>query len=210
MSPINNRIKDVLITLAVAKSYHQHLGRLRLQKFIYLADIISLYWGILGSNNGHKTYKNGPYDSDIQNAVDVLAFRGFVSIYQSNIKEDATITASYTITKIGESLFSTLEKNKLFRNRIELFRCIGSHVNQKGWQNLKALVYQEPTYCFNKVNGWGYRLDYSSLLTNDSLRILDDLKKMLIKKKNQTLSRENFTSLYFKLLAAKLQSTANG
>jgi len=206
MSPINNRLKDVIISLSVANFYNQDLGRLRLQKFIYLADIISLYWGIINNNRGHKTYKNGPYDVDIQNAVDVLAFRGFVSITQTNMKEDGSITGSYRITDVGRQLFDTMENNKLFKRRISLFKLIGVNIEQSGWNNLKALVYLEPTYCFNKVSGWGFRLDYSSLLSNDTLRILDGLKKMLVGSNDSYMNETDFTTLYFKLLTAKLHA----
>ncbi len=205
MFPINNRIKDVIIALNVAEQYNQELGRLGLQKFIYLADIISLYWGMLNICNGHETYKRGPYDYDIQNSVDVLAFRGFVSISQSNIKEDGSVTASYVLSKFGKLLFKELEKNRIFKTRIELFTSIGYHVEKRGWRNLKALVYLEPTYCFAKNNGWGYRLDYSSLLSNDTLRILDGFRKMLNSDKMENISKENFTSIFFKILEAKLE-----
>jgi uncharacterized protein YwgA len=204
MFPVNNRIKDVIIALNVANNFDQTLGRLRIQKLIYLADIISLYWGILKIHDGHLTYKHGPYDVDIQNSVDVLAFRGFVTIVDSNLMEDGRVTASYKLSRIGTAFYSKIEDNNLFRSRIKLYNAIGAHVNQRGWQELKALVYLEPTYCYLKGNGWGYRLDYSSLLTNQTLRILDDFRKMLNQSKQKQLTSEDFTSIYFKLLEAKL------
>lgn len=204
MFPINNRIKDVIITLKVANDFGEDLGRLRLQKFIYLGDIISVYWGLLNSSQGHKTYKNGPYDSDIQNAVDMLAFRGFVKIKESNYKEDNTVTASYGLTPVGIKLYKQLEKSALFKTRVDLYSCIGVHVNQHGWKNLKKIVYQEPTYCYNKANGWGHRLDYSSLFTNDTLRILDGFQRMFKSDVMSQLTVRNITSIYFKLLVSKL------
>ena len=198
------RYRDVIIALKLADDYGQNLGRIQLQKFIYLADIISVLWNTLAPKNGHETYRNGPYDSDIQNAVDILSFRGFISIVDINIRDEKRVSSNYRININGKKLFDRLKNNLLFKNRIELYCFIAKKIDERGWANLMALVYAEPTYSYSKINGWGYRFNYSSLLTNDTLQILRGFEKMLNRNSGFQLSKENLTSLYFKLLDKKI------
>ena len=74
------RMADVAFALAAAHDHRERLGKLRLQKFIYLADAVSLLYSFLPPQENHTTYMYGPYDAAIQRAVDSLAFRGFVAI----------------------------------------------------------------------------------------------------------------------------------
>lgn len=193
----NIRHKDVLIALYMADKYGQKLGRLQLQKFIYLADTISVLWNTLAPKMGHITYDFGPYDQNIQNAVDVLAFRGFVSVVDYKIV-DERVQASYRISKQGVELYDALEKNRAFKNRISLYEEIAVQVNKRNWLKLKEMVYSEPGYSVSRVQGHGFQFDYSSSLKNDSLRILLGFDKMLAKGK--TVSKQNMVSLFFKLL----------
>jgi len=197
MAYANQRFIDVLFALNVAKRYEEVLGRIQLQKYIYLADTISLIWQVLAPKHGHETYKHGPFDEAINNAVDALAFRGFVDIVAIKM-EEKRVDAQYVLNKNGSKLFEELHSNDLFRNKIELYSQIGLHVNRLGWRRLRELVYAEPTYLQSRATGYGYKFDYLSLFANDSLRILYQFENML--KNGQKISKENMVSLFFKLI----------
>jgi hypothetical protein len=193
-----SRFTDVILALKVAKDYNQTLGRVQLQKYIYLSDTISVIWDVLAPREGHETYKHGPFDEAINNAVDILAFRGLVDIVSINIEENK-IDASYEINNIGVKIFEEMSTELYFINKILLYQQIGKHVDIAGWKKLKALVYAEPTYLQSRATGYGYMFDYLSLFHNQSLRILYQFESML--EKGQKLSKENMVSLFFKLLA---------
>src|ERR1039457_7706235 len=69
------RTADVILSLAAASQYGQRLNKIRLQKFIYLADAVSSLFALLPPEESHTTYMHGPYDAAIQRAADTLAFR---------------------------------------------------------------------------------------------------------------------------------------
>jgi len=198
MDQINNRFIDVIIALSVAQEYEQVIGRIQLQKFIYLSDTIAATWSVLAPKNGHETYKHGPYDDSINNAVDALAFRGFVTITNMRM-EERRVDAQYEINRFGIKIFEELAAESHFQNKVYLYRQIGMHVNSVGWKKLKELVYAEPTYVQSKATGYGYKFDYLSLFTNESLRILYQLENLV--KSGHQISRENMVSLFFKLIA---------
>lgn len=197
MTNANSRFIDVILTLHVANTYNQQIGRIQLQKYIYLSDTISLIWDVLATKYGHETYKHGPFDEAINNAVDALAFRGFVDITSIRM-EEKRVDALYGINKNGSKLFAELNNNAHFKNRISLYLIVGSHVNRIGWRKLKDLVYAEPTYLQSRANGYGFKFDYLSLFSNESLRILYQFESML--KEGQKISKENMVSMFFKLI----------
>ena len=193
----NNRFIDVLFALKAADEYNQLLGRIQLQKYIYLSDTISVIWDVLAPSEGHETYKNGPFDESINNAVDVLAFRGFV-IVESMHMEHSKVTVSYKISKAGIKLFEALSDEEHFQNKISLYNQVAMHVEKIGWKKLMELVYAEPTYIQSRATGYGYKFDYISLFTNESLRILYQFEAMLLN--GQKITKQNMLSLFFKLL----------
>lgn len=198
MATAGQRYKDVVLALATAHKYEQELGRLQLQKIIYLADILSLIWDVVGPKNGHYTYKNGPYDHGIQNSVDVLAFRGAVEIAKNNISTNQIVT-TYRITQVGLNLANAMIREPTFAKRAELYDAIGHHINLRGWKNLKQLVYSEATYVIKQGDGLGHALNVNSLLSNDSLRIVLDFNN-LVADKTQKFSRYNLVTIFFKIL----------
>ncbi|MEZ2336850.1 hypothetical protein AB6735_14505 [Mucilaginibacter sp. RCC_168] len=193
----NNRFIDVLLALNNAEEYNQLLGRIQLQKYIYLSDTISVIWDILAPAEGHETYKNGPFDESITNAVDVLAFRGFV-VVESMHMEHSKVAVSYKISKAGIKLFEALNNEEHFQNKIMLFNEMAKHIEKTGWKKLMELVYSEPTYIQSRATGYGYKFDYMSLFTNESLRILYQFEEML--QNGQRITKQNMLSLFFKLL----------
>lgn len=198
MATTGQRYKDVLLALATAHKYNQTLGRLQLQKFVYLADILSLIWDVVGPKEGHYTYKNGPYDPGIQNAADVLAFRGAVEIARSKIAI-SKVTAEYKITPLGINLVEKMIAEASFRKRADLYAAIGDEVERRGWKNLRQLVYAEATYVIKKGDNFGQSINVNSLLSNDSLRIVLDFND-LIADKTQELNKANLVSIFFKVV----------
>jgi uncharacterized protein YwgA len=200
ISKTGHRYKDVLFALATAYSHGQSLGKLQLQKLVYLTDTLSLLWEIV-SPKTFQTYKQGPYDFGIQNAVDVLAFRGAVNIVRSNVHEGAeTISATYEISEIGLQIIKHLIVEAVFARKYDLSQIIGRHINRRGWHNLKKLVYSEATYLTMKAHGLGRPLETDSILTNDSLQILMGFKDLVRDKSATGLSRTSLVSIFFQIL----------
>lgn len=200
MSNVGQRYKDVLFALATAREYEQSLGRLQLQKIIYLSDVLAVLWETLGPKEGHQTYKHGPYDPAIQNAVDTLAFRGAVNIVESNLKQDQTIRVRYQISDIGIQIVQNVRDIPAFAKKSDMYEIIGLHVNRRGWHKLKDMVYSEATYVTRKSDGFGKSLGTESLLTNESLRVLVEFNDLIPREGNSQLSKENLTSIFFQIL----------
>lgn len=195
---MNYRFSDVLISLFFANKYKQDkIGKIQLQKLIYLADTISIIWKVLAPKHGHKTYKYGPYDKNIQNAVDVLAFRGFVDIVSFVILEK-NVDVKYKISELGLKLYERIGSEPTIAKKIDFYKHISYEVDKRNWFDLKSMVYSEPSYISNKIDGYGFGFDYLSLLNNESLRILYDFEKML--KPGQKISKQNMVTIFFKLI----------
>lgn len=199
MSETGKRYRDVILALASAHKYGEGLGRLQMQKFIYLADSLSILCDLLSPEIGFQTYKHGPYDPAIQNAIDVLMFRGVINIIRSAIKPDGTLTALYEISDSGLTIVKKMKNEPSFFRRAALYNTIGTHVAKRGWGKLKDLVYSDATYVGRKVDGWGVPLNTNSLLSNDSLRILLEFNN-LVRNKDLKFSKENIISIFFRIL----------
>ena len=199
MSQTGKRYRDVILALASAHKYGEGLGRLQMQKFIYLADSLSILWDLLSPEISFQTYKHGPYDPAIQNAIDVLMFRGVINIIRSDIKPDGTLTALYEISDSGLTIVEKMKSEPYFLRRADLYNTMGTHVAKRGWGKLKDLVYSDATYVGRKVDGWGVSLNTNSLLSNDSLRILLEFNN-LVRNKDLKFSKENIISIFFRIL----------
>lgn len=196
---MNYRYSDVLISLYFVDKYNQNkIGKVQLQKLIYLADILAVLWEVLGPKYGHETYKYGPYDKDIQNAVDALVFRGFVDIVSFDISSGKSLDVKYKINDLGLDLYESIRKEKIINKKTDFYSHISYEVNKRNWFNLKSMVYSEPSFLSNKIEGYGYGFNHLSLLNNDSLRILYDFEKML--KPGEKISKQNMIAIFFKLL----------
>ncbi|NOT05201.1 MAG: hypothetical protein HOP27_11440 [Anaerolineales bacterium] len=198
MSKMSLRYKDVLFALSAAKSHQQLLGRLQLQKYIYLADTLSLLWEVMNIN-GYETYKRGPYDPNIQNAVDVLAFRGFVLIKDSKYSSDGNVAVNYEISILGEEIVSKLILEEIFLRKYQLFYLLSEYIEERGWGKLLDLVYSEATYLTGRVAGYGHALKLNSLLSNETIQILFGFNT-LTRDRNVKFSRENLLSIFFQIL----------
>jgi hypothetical protein len=195
--PINHRYLDVMAALFVAGEYQQELGRIQLQKYIFLVDTVSLLWEILAPKIGHETYKHGPFDEAINNAVDCLAFKGFVDVVSINVVEKK-VDAIYRINSNGVKLHESQLSQPAFLKKLEIYKEVAKQIERRGWKKLKSMVYAEPTYKLSKVGGWGYRFDHSNLLENVTLRILLDFERMI--DSNYKIKKENMVSVFFRLL----------
>src|SRR5438128_407663 len=108
MQNIANRMGDVVLALGEAEEANVQPTRIQLQKFIYLSDVLGQVVGTLKLREGHKTYRNGPYDAAIQNAVDSLAFRGVVRIAGIWKTAAGGTGTKYALARSGRQLMSRL------------------------------------------------------------------------------------------------------
>jgi hypothetical protein len=166
------RMRDVCLALGVASKYAQRLTRIQLQKYIYLLDVISPVYAMLSPKDGHLTYKHGPYDATIQNAVDALAFCGLVSIAEVKYFKDKSILSEYELSNAGISWLTKLITKETFETRWETTLEIGSHVNRLGWDRLVDLVYAEPTFLTLRKRGYGVQLRPFDGLENSAAFLL--------------------------------------
>ncbi|TEB11292.1 hypothetical protein Psfp_03990 [Pelotomaculum sp. FP] len=155
------RIKDVSLCLLVAKNYELLLGRLEIQKVIYLVDSISAYLFVLSGTKGHQTYFYGPYDKNIQNALDALVIRDLAEICDIKVANN-TVSCNYLITDSGMRWTNNLIKaSASIQYRVQIVDgVIYSLVERNRIHKVKDLVYAEPLYAATKNYGHHYDLDF--------------------------------------------------
>jgi len=151
-------MRDVTAALGVAAEYNKPLNRIRLQKFVYLMDAVTVVFRALPPSEGHYTFKHGPFDPAVQNAVDSLAFRGLVSIIALQKTEEGTVFADYTLSEAGHHFFRKMTDSDATASRITVAREVAERVNRLGWSRLRELVYAEPTFLKARAGGFGRRL----------------------------------------------------
>lgn len=173
-----NRMCDVGIALGVAKNHSQLLNRIRLQKFIYLLDVVSFLYQYLPPREGHLTYKQGPYDPSIQNAVDSLAFRGFVKVYNIE-RSGGEIHAEYGLSPAGVTWQQKLVSADGFTIRWQAALEIARWVNSVGWHRLRAMVYAEPTFVGARPHGFGQSIEPYDGLRNSAASLMEMINRGL-------------------------------
>src|SRR5689334_16183969 len=99
--PVVTRMRDVGMSLLAAASFGQPLNRVRLQKFVYLLDQVGQLLRVLPPILGHYSFRNGPFDPRIQNAVDSLAFRGLVDIKGLRRTKEGAVHCDYKLSVAG-------------------------------------------------------------------------------------------------------------
>lgn len=161
-----NRMRDVVLALNEAKKVRLHPTRIQLQKFIYLADVLGQVVGVLKPHEGHKTYRNGPYDPAIQNAVDALAFRGLVRIAGVWPTPSGRMGTSYAIAAGGVQLLERILSHPSLVLKVKMAELVGDELRRLGWDRIVRLVYAEPTYVTTRPGGWG-----SQLRAEDGLQV---------------------------------------
>lgn len=205
-SSITLRYSDVIMAVAIAKDdYNCNLTRIQLQKYIYLVDTLSAIWNLVKSVKGHETYRHGPYDQYIQNAVDTLAFRGFIEINNFEILDNGKVFCRYGITNVGKGLLVRLSDQPYFQDRFEMYKIIAKEIDNRGWSNLVALVYAEPTYLSERQKGWGRPLMLDSMLTNQSLQMITMIENVASAFNNE-LPQKTLVSLYFDMLSSIIET----
>jgi len=150
------RMRDVVLCLRAAAEHQATLNRIRLQKYVYLTDALSLVYATLPPVDGHITYKNGPYDRAIQNAVDALAFRGFVHVAAGGV--DGGQSTTYTLSSSGRTLATQLSDTPDLAVRWTAISDIAGQLDIHGWHRLRELAYAEPTFVRTRPSGLGQRL----------------------------------------------------
>lgn len=198
------RYGDVLMAVFVAEKYSYYLTRIQLQKFVYFADTLSTLWNILKHTKGHETYKHGPYDQDIQNAVDTLAFRGFIKITEFEILENGKVYCKYGLTNQGKELIDRLTEHPSFQNKFKMYHIIGREINSRDWSKLVEFVYVEPTYLSERQNGWGRPLILDNMITNLSMQMISMIENVASVFENR-LPPKTLVSLYFDMLSGIIE-----
>ena len=194
---IYQRYSDVIFALEVSSIFEVELGRLQLQKLVYLCDILSLVWMLISVKNGHRTNNFGPYDPKIQNAVDSLSFRGFVNVSHLKIVDHGKkVSSKYKITESGLILATNLKSKNYYKTKSEIYFCIAHHIDHRGWKYLKDIVYSEPSY-LNKL-GHHKKISTNSYFGNDTYRLIEKFNNLKSNDINR-LSKSNMVSIFFQI-----------
>jgi hypothetical protein len=176
---ILTRMRDVGFALDAASGFGQILSRIRLQKFIYLLDVMIYLVELLPPSERHLTYKHGPFDAAIQNAVDCLAFRGLVRVVGLHHEADGKTYAKYNLTSAGKTWVNELQSDSQFQVRANVAASIANEVHSIGWERLVALVYAEPTFVTARAFGYGTELNSHDPLRNSAALVLRTMKRGL-------------------------------
>lgn len=195
-----DRYKDVLFALRAANESGESPGRLQLQKLIYLADILSAAWRKIGKPAAFLPYKNGPYDPSIQNVVDTLAFRGLVEVTGLAFRQPRITESNYRLSDAGNGAVDAAAALQPMRDDLELYREIARQVDERGWKNIKALVYAEPTYEATGARNGSRRLRTDTRTTNLTLGVLNDFQEAFSREESRPISRSNLIQVFFALL----------
>jgi uncharacterized protein YwgA len=194
------RCKDVILALSTAGERSISLGRLQLQKLIYLADVLAIAWRYVGTRPGFRPWHNGPYDRDIQNAVDSLAFRGFVEVQGLKFRAPRNAECRYSLTDAGRDLELRLCLQHSFADDRELFAQIAKEIDSRRWDELREIVYAEPTYVCAVSEGQGTALALGSSQENLSWRLIRQLRDASSIQSPNRLSRQTMVQLLFAIL----------
>jgi len=198
--PADQRSKDVLLALSVAAGWRQTLNRLQLQKLVYLFDVLALSWRHVGSPRGFRPWHNGPYDASIQNAVDALAFRGFVAASDVAFRRTRNAEARYSLTDAGAEAVDRLAENSAIADDLELLRAIAAEIDARGWKKIRQIVYAEPTYNRARAKSEMSELPVNNVLENLSSRLLADLKRAFDLDSAQPMSARTLVQALFAIL----------
>lgn len=173
------RMGDVGMSLMAAQSFGRRLNRIQLQKFVYLSDVVGYLDELLPPTKAHVTYKHGPFDVAIQNAVEALVFRGLAGA--SSVQKDSkgNIHAIYELSAAGSTWVEAIVRGDEFASRWRAILAVAEHLDRLGWSNLIALVYAEPTYVSTRAKGYGQRLTLSNGLENSAAYLFEMLDQGL-------------------------------
>jgi len=170
ISTRTHRFKDVLLALAAASRANVSLQRIQLQKLIYLMDVFSAVWREVSKPTSFEPEKRGPWDRQIQNAVDALAFRGLVNIDGINIRKATEIRTQYSLSESGHTVILSLCRQSEIADQLQLAHEIAREVGRphRGWGTIKRIVYSEPTYVSVKDSGSRRRLPLDNPMRNQT------------------------------------------
>jgi len=154
-----NRMGDVIIALGEAERAKVRPTKIQLQKFVYLTDVLGQVVGVLKPSDGHKTYRNGPYDPAVQNAVDSLAFRGLARVAGVWRTPSGHLGTSYIIAEPGRQFLEKIRGHPALIPKVEIAALVGAELRDLGWDRIVKLVYAEPTFVATRPTGWGARLE---------------------------------------------------
>lgn len=197
------RIKDVTLCLSAAYNHDMLLGRLEIQKITYLIDSMSAYLFILSAKKSHQTYFYGPYDKNIQNAIDALNIRGLVEAYDSKVANNS-ISCNYALTENGHSWAGIIKKNsKSIQHRSEIADgVLYSLFKRNLLTKVKDLVYAEPMFVDAKSHGYYYDLNFR--LDNSGHSYLA-LVESYLKSDNHQIDIRFATDLYIDYLHTRCE-----
>ena len=195
------RMRDVGLALFASRHFGQSLNRLRLQKFVYLLDQIGQLLLLLPPSKTHYSFKRGPFDPNIQNAVDALAFRGLVKIVALRKDADNGIHTEYSLTQPGELWLERMQIIPGMAERRMATELLASEIDRLGWARLRELVYAEPTYLDAKPRGFGEQLRQLEFTRPSSASLFQAISHALSTGFEREPSIELIVELYFDFLS---------
>ena len=202
------RMRDVGISLLASSSYSGSLNRVRLQKFIYLFDQVAQLLKLLPPKIGHYSFKNGPFDPHIQNAVDSLAFRGLVGITSLRKTSDGSIHSEYSLSPAGLKWTRRMVQSPTISDRWRVAELISAEINQLGWERLRELVYAEPAYVVARPRGYGEQLRELEFNSPSSAAVFKAFSVSLSRGFRRQPSINQIVGLYFQYLRRYSESEA--
>ena len=201
------RMRDVVLASSAASRYQHALNRIQLQKFLYLVDAITFLFDIAPPREAHRTYKHGPFDAAIQNAVDCLTFRGLASVKGVSRQADGTTTAFYELTNAGKAWAKDLRIDVATATRWQATQLVAERAaHGLGWPRLRDLVYAEPTYVAARPNGWGQYLHPEDTRSTSTALLLRTVESLLPSRAGQPIHRDLLIDLYFDFLESAAES----
>lgn len=205
----NQRFKDVLLSLGAAMGHGvpKGLHRIQLQKFIYLQDVLIAAWREVAKPSAFVPWNRGPYDRQIQNAVDALAFRGFVEVSNLVFRGTRNASSIYRLSSDGMNALGSIRKDTTIEVEFALAEEIAREIERRGWSDIVDLVYAEPTYVSARNRDDARALRTSDPTENVTTQIIRAFQRAWTEGPTQQVSPDCFVQIAFLVLDEYRHST---
>src|SRR6267378_2820370 len=160
-------------------------------------DVIGYLYDALPPIDHHRTYRHGPYDVNLQNAIDSLGFRGLVLIRNVGKTNYGGIQATYELTQAGLAFGNRLRAHGAFKGKYRIAMRVGQNLQEYGWGRLIDLVYGEPTFMSARTHGYGHDLTIQDGLENSAATIFRVIENLMTPSPAQSSISEEYVADLF-------------
>lgn len=133
--------------------------RLKLQKMVYLADILGVIGNKKPTNYTFRVYKYGPFSREIVSDIDKLVSIDAVNANNADWSPECERSFEYEINNSQLKKVFIIEKLPHFKILNDFMELVVQATGHLNGEQIKKLVYSEPNYLSAKTKGFGSKID---------------------------------------------------